>query len=286
MDSVIEDRGVLVPSWASSRKFESGSVWFHGSGARFDGAIRGGGDGVLWFADSSVIAQNYIPKSAGMVLYCAELWNQDYTVAPPRQQFGDSVEFTVATQMGHRLKYATYDGTGALRSWAWEGASPTRNAVREYITSELGYLLDEYTGNCWISWKAISAPTEVGGVKVWRQLLPADYRMPGRLFVIQSKKGWNLLDVSTGEGDLCDPDYRKYDLFERAARGGYDGVIIDDFCQTDHHGNVGHVSLGLFRHTWPALEPLILDCRRFVIPERYEVFPAVTPEWTLFLNGK
>jgi hypothetical protein len=52
--------------------------------------------------------------------------------------------------------------------------------------------------------------------------------------------------MSRGEGDLTDVQYNEFDFFEELERRGFDGLLIDDFAQSEEWGNFGHLSVGLF----------------------------------------
>src|SRR3990172_5327812 len=83
-----------------------------------------------------------------------------------------------------------------------------------------------------------------------REIMPSNYRMKGRLFVIKPKQDLKIYDMTEGgwrEPDLTDKDYYKLDLFEKLEKEGYDGVKITDFAQTKEYGNLGHLSIGLFK---------------------------------------
>ena len=87
--------------------------------------------------------------------------------------------------------------------------------------------------------------THEGG---WR-VLPNGSRMIGRLLTIKPKRDLRLLDFTLGgeiEGDLMDVDYHRIPEFRKAEKAGYDGVVINDFAQSNNYGNTGHISYGLF----------------------------------------
>lgn len=81
---------------------------------------------------------------------------------------------------------------------------------------------------------------------------PANYRSPGRLFVLKPKRDLKIYDTTSRgkrEGDLTDVDYHKHSWFRKAEESGYDGIKITDFAQSIDQGNIGHHSIGLFRNT-------------------------------------
>lgn len=89
------------------------------------------------------------------------------------------------------------------------------------------------------------------------KLKPADYKMQGRLFIVTPKKDLRIYDTTDGgkrEGDLTDVDYHKHRWFEEAEKKGFDGIQITDFAQSEDMGNVGHLSIGLFKNTLKFVE--------------------------------
>lgn len=86
-------------------------------------------------------------------------------------------------------------------------------------------------------------------------LLPANHKIKGKLIVLVPKRNLKLYNHAHGiEGDLMDVQYHDHDVFRSVESKGYDGIVINDFAQSDVHGNVGHISYGLFRST-------IKDCK-------------------------
>lgn len=86
------------------------------------------------------------------------------------------------------------------------------------------------------------------------QAVTGDYKLPGKMLTVTLKRDMRMLDISTGEPDLNNVQYHNHELFKNAREQGYDGVIIDDFAQSEVHGNFGHTSFGFFKDTMPDLE--------------------------------
>ena len=86
-------------------------------------------------------------------------------------------------------------------------------------------------------------------------ILPGDYRRKGKLYIIKPKRKMKLYDMAMGnEPDLTERQYHELDTFEWAMQNGYDGVKINDFAQTESHGNIGHTSYGFFKNAIKDLE--------------------------------
>jgi hypothetical protein len=93
------------------------------------------------------------------------------------------------------------------------------------------------------------------------RMMPADWRVPGRLVVVDGH-GLRLKDLRRGvESDLTDVEHNDLGRFQAAREEGWDGVVINDFAQTDQ-GNMGHVSYGLFHDSLAATSMFEIPCVR------------------------
>lgn len=231
---------------------------FHGTGETFDGALRGGGfDSILWCADSPAVAQCYIPSSGLESLLSVNGWKLSERVRPDQH----SDWYALVRAMGMESPNVEWDHLGQARSWAIPAGYPTYGEVCDWIERHLGYENDARHPNRERSYRVKTAINE-GKM----EFLPADYAAPGRLFLIEGIRELRLLDMATGrDGDLQDPDHLKLAAFRRAEAQGWDGVVINDFCQSRTHGNVGHLSWGVL--------PSALDKIRYVS------VPAVRFDW-------
>lgn len=204
---------------------------FHGTCAQFDGVPRVGADGVFWAAESSAVAQVYIPKSGGQALICASRYEMGNSVQPNRY----SVLYQLACQFGPAAQDVQYDGCGRATSWRCPPGYLNVAQVVERLEA-MGYLNDGGVGGDWRSWVLTNKQV----------VMPANWRVPGRLLMLEGFEQMRLCDISLGDSDLTDLQYKKIGLFDRLAAEGYDGVVIDDFCQSKAWGNVGHRSIGFF----------------------------------------
>lgn len=215
-------------------------LMFHGTAEPFAGApdARAGADGVFWTADSPLIAQTYIPD-AGLTAYVSKPseWRLDERVRPDRHSFW--TDFAV-NDMGRPPPDVEYDAFGAAKSWSVDADWPTYRQCLAALRA-LGYA---FMDDC-EQVKYASGPTG--------PIARADWQQPGQVFVTAAD-GLRLLDRSTGEGDLTEKAHLDFDLFRRAEKAGYDGIVIDDFAQSIDCGNVGHRSVGLFAHVVDRLE--------------------------------
>lgn len=79
-------------------------------------------------------------------------------------------------------------------------------------------------------------------------LLPPGGAAEGRLFACETTKPLTLWGKAVGESDLTNTQYTDYAGFAEAEEAGFDGVLIDDFAQSEEWGNLQHLSVGLFQH--------------------------------------
>jgi len=97
------------------------------------------------------------------------------------------------------------------------------------------------------------------------KVLPPGGATEGRLFIGTTQRDMKIWLKARGEGDLMNVQYHDVSGFRDARDEGLDGVLIDDFAQSEAHGNFGHLSVGLFG---PALK----DVRFKQVPATYEEF--------------
>lgn len=234
---------------------KKGTELFHSTGEPFDAEKLGAGfyDGLLWTTTDSAISQTYIPD-AGSVLHTMTSHllrpSKDPTTLAFQKELGlqyDDIEWNGNTAKSYRIKSTPfqdledlyYDKEKNISSMQIDKMRNQR--VNDYITKKYGYKPeggDDYNNNA--SWKF-----KMKG----NQIMPADYQMKGRLFILVPTVDLKIYDMTQGgsvEGDLTDVDYHKLDIFEKAKRSGYDGVKINDYAQSKDLGNFGHHSIGIF----------------------------------------
>lgn len=279
-----------APGWLSSAAVHSfgatpettPALLFHGTSEPIAGPLRVGGyDGVLWFADNPAIAQAYIPDAGIKCLYAPRSYREDEAVRPPQMPGDLPIDFVLAVQMGYRVSHLEYDTSQQLRAFSWgKGDWPRYRDVRRYVTDSLGYRIGE-NGSVWLKESRKEEFIDAGcGVSIAYRVMESDFSIDGSLFVVPFDPDWKLLDISTGEGDLTAPSYNRLGLFRRAEAEGYDGIIIDDFAQTDLHGNVGHRSWGLFKRAAGAINPICLTARR-----QDDCLSGSSVEWARFMSS-
>lgn len=232
-----------------------GTTLFHGSLEPFDGPPLPGGDGVLWFADSPKIAQIYLRRAGGRQIFSASALLRPTTSEELR---------TLQQRIGidYDLGSVEWDRTGRASSFrlpeGWDRL-PEEADVHERMAAA-GWPRDGW--NYRISFHD------------GRPLLPGEAGT-GRLFVARTLAPLRCWMKALGESDLLNTQYNDLRGFAAAEAAGLDGVVIDDFAQSEEWGNFGHQSLGVFGS---AMSKLAIES----VPARYREWayePAGTPEW-------
>lgn len=225
-----------IPHHCKSLKEIMRDSLFHGSGAKIEGPLRGGGyDDILWTAEDPQIAQNYISK--GMKIHLSEPNNLKERVRPTlwRDPWAELAK-TYGKGYPDDIEYENNQPI----SYRWKGDPVTYDEIiREMIEGRLGYEPDKSGGY------EMSVDYSPDGSLIAH---PANYRSPGQLFIGRGKNDLKIYDMTHGgdEGDITDPQYHHLGSFDQAKKAGYDGVKIADFLQSANWGNVGHPSIGLF----------------------------------------
>jgi len=201
-----------------------GSTLFHGSYGEFS-RLRPGGDQVVWFSDAPGIAQLYIPALAGG----GEIFMTPSLIA--REDDHWSIPII--------RKFLNIEGK-------WPDAREI-----EALLKKLGF---EEAPNM-RGWYVFQIDDD--------KVLPPGLKHEGRLYVGKTKRDMKLWLKATGEADYLDIQYEDLSGFRDAEKAGLDGVIIDDLAQSKEHGNLSHLSVGLFKSA-------IKDVAFKVVPAGYE----------------
>jgi len=242
-------------------------LMFHGTCETIEGPLRGGGyDNILWTAECSVVAQNYIPVS-GSIIHVREITTYELKDGV----FPHDFELKLCGMMGYKATIYS-EKYGRPSSWAWykdgESIHLTKKVLKDFIENELQY-------------KPVNGMYKIrmnlGEIK------RADYKIDGQLFIMSVKPCENLklydYRRSSG-GDLQDPEYNHLKNFKKIREMGYDGVIINDFVQSENWGNVGHTSTGLFPSGIEKVDMISIPATNFDWNESLRV--SDTPEYKEF----
>ena len=118
------------------------------------------------------------------------------------------------------------------------------------------------------------------------KVLRADEKITGKLLIIECMKDLRLYNMSSGEGDLNDLQYHKIDFFRKVEQNGYDGIVIDDFAQSNIEGNFGHLSYGFLQKTIDDKLIILKDSIDAVHPDGYSFGDRKSIEYKKYLLNK
>jgi hypothetical protein len=271
-----------APTWltdhlrthATPRQATKGLL-FHGTVEPFETPLRATGwERLLWFAEGPEIAQSYCPESGSECMVSFLRFALDERFVPHGDMdariFG-LMGFDIAEMDAERDEY------GRMCSYRLLKDHPTNRQAKEFIEG-LGYVFEGES--CWIKMRL----KDEGG----DEIMPADWRIPGRLHILQRPSDLRLHDLqSSADGGLTGRQWMRTDLFEKLADSGdWDGIIIDDIHQSKKMGHFGHRSIGLFQPTIDRLSHHAIDC---VNVEPWDVWKAedgrTTPEFDALHAG-
>lgn len=241
-----------------------GSELFHGTCENFGGTPRAtSAGGLLWFADNPAVAQLYICRSGGTQSFSSRhIVDYEKNDSSMMEAIRDYVGMPRELPNGRR--YPNLEEIPDSPGWTdpdtefWDQFEVEDKA--EALLKEKGI---EQTG--------------YGGFSVrfhrGEMLEPGEYA-PGTLYVGKTTRDMTLWKKGRGEGDLMNLQYNDFKGFSEAEDARLDGVLIDDFAQTENWGNFGHPSVGLFRHA-------VKDVRFDSVPARYRNWDddLSTPEY-------
>lgn len=233
----------------------AGTPLFHGTIEPIKGALRPGGDRILWFADDPRIAQLYIPR-AGTSMFT----DPERLTRPSRNPF--VLEIQRELGIHYDLDDVEWDARGDPRSWPLpEGWDRTVRAEDVKAALEArGY--EPYAGRgLWASYRLYFSFVDEKPV-----LLPPGGTVLGALYVAFPRADLHVADLTELGGDLMDPAHLWLSRFRALDERGFDGVLINDYAQSEAWGNLGHKSLGIFPDATDLLEI------EAVVPARYEEF--------------
>lgn len=239
----------------------------------------GGYDRILWTAESSAIAQTYIPcAGTGFVVDASSLVRptQDERLQEVQRRIG--IDYFYGTPRGPE-----FDAMGRPKAYF-----PPAGVELELFRDMWNFQKEVARRIAAAGWKPLHGHSGVFEFQVHNgRLLPPGECAVGRLFVITVEQDLRVFDLTHGgevEGDLMDVDYHKIDTFDAAERAGYDGVKINDFAQSKVWGNFGHESIGIFARSIPKLSWVAIPASHFESEEMSD-YNKPTPELAAWETG-
>lgn len=230
---------------------------FHGTANEYEAPRVGGFDQIFWAADSSAVAQSYIPAASGSVMWHPLDVSHGERIWPIKSDVAYSV---VVSHLGKEATDVVWDSCGRARSWIIPNGYPSYGDVDAYIREELGY----GQGNLPVRLKVLRYDHQ-RNVQVFA---PADHADRGWLWIVDGAEDLRIYDFVTGrEGDLTAPDYHRLGLFRRLMEEGWDGIRIHDFTRSETWGDVGHESVGFFADALQKLRFTRIEAHHFDWPD-------------------
>ena len=227
-----------------------GTVLYHGTCEEYDYQQPkvGGYDKAFWTSDSKAIAKTYIPVSGGIIsLDTRSIVRATRNTSIINIQEAIGINYNTATFKDENNEVRSYRIADVFdKPEYYNNETAQCNYVNKKMEEVFGYK-PKQGRDCWTGWEIkmhLSEPQK------------ADYVMEGKLLSLTLLRDFKIWDKTAGgeiEGDLMDVDYHKIDLFRNIESKGYDGIKINDFCQSEDYGNVGHASVGLFKHALGAV---------------------------------
>lgn len=257
----------------------AGTLLFHGTCEDFPvEEIRGGGyDQVIWTADSSTIAQSYIPLSG-----ISSITGPEEISRPSKDPIIQQVQRRICIE--YDLSGAEWDHTDRAISfklpYGWDDL-PTHEEVTQLMLNA-GWEKSGY-GTFRLRYTYEDGPD---GKSVPRLFAPGE-KLIGRLFIFTALEPLKIYDNTRGgetESDLLNLEYHNISLFRAVENAGYDGVKINDFAQSKYWGNLGRTSIGLFNHTKPKLSWVAIPATNFEWDENTDSGETITPEYRAYLK--
>ncbi len=242
----------LFEPWKHTKKQLLSMLLFHGTGDEIQGNLDAVSQGeILWTAESPAVAQNYIFESGIIAYFSVNRNPKDYV------DLNSRYAIVLLEQMGYDIKEfdIQYDEFNRVKSWKFpkNKPEPTNELLEKYLQNNLKYVKGRgNTYNLKVEYK--------DGNPV---VLPADYKSPGKLYMMIGRNKLNIYDQSNFEFDNQDPNYSQFSFFEMLRKKGYDGFRINDVAQSKTWGNVGHTSVGIFPEGLKKVKKIIIDAVNF-----------------------
>lgn len=249
-----------------------GTKLYHGTIESYDtrNVKTGGYDDVFWTSDDMNIARMYIPETHGYKSFSIDAFFRGNDIEGIKKSIG------LTQAIVKKAWEKEEEGYKLLKFWddkhKWfsqkfkEYQSQNKDIPEEFFTkwmeaenNKTKYQTEWKTSDSYIKKFILQKMKNFGydggnygyfkKVKTDKDgnLLSANYKDVGKVLEITCARDFKLYNIGYGkEGDLMDLEYKQVGLFRKAEEKGYDGVVINDFAQSEKYGNYGHKSFGFF----------------------------------------
>lgn len=266
---------IILPRLLRMAQGEESGLLFHGTCEPISGPLRPGAyDGVFWTARNPAIAQAYIP-SAGV---------KRILQIPSDHDLGERIRPTtpddpVMTWALARCRSGWEDLEVEIRhgrpiSWRILDGWPNRGDLRSWIAQDLGYGLP--ARGYW----EVACARDATGVETF---MPQVWRLPGQLFVLHVPDLEITQPIWSDDQVHLKPHNRTAD-FRRMAASGVEAFSMSDLLQSDHLGNVPHVSVGLLPAGLARADWISIPARRHDGEDPAIFGQQITPDLAAFLE--
>lgn len=238
-------------------KISKGDIFYHGTSEPIQGNLRiGGYDSILWTSKNELIARSYIPIGGRFNI------SNDL---PVRLRFAnkydiDNNNYTLAF-FGLEIPEESFklDDIGKVSYYILPKSHPFYG---KSILDKLK-LFDDILQN-----KFGLTPEKVGDLRLYdgdkyhtypeyqyriithnNKIQHGGQYIKGKLYKLVAKEDLLIHDYrKSTESDLTNLEYHDLDGFNKInSLKKYDGILINDFAQSDSFGNIAHISFGFFK---------------------------------------
>lgn len=259
----------------SSREtiIKKGEILYHGTGESFD--IRkthtSGYDDVFWTTDDLMIARTYIPSKGSYLNTSVDSIIKDEQNEGIRKSLGltpkiremawkkqeEGYKKLIYWENKHKEFQSQYKKFGSKKEFDEDFFNQWIDAENNYKKAQKELKWSEDYLRMFVIYKMKTFGYEPTSLNSYfthistddsGNLLPRKTKHIGSVLKVICNRDFKFYNYAYGkEGDLMDVDYHKVDLFRKIESAGYDGIIINDYAQSDYHGNYGHLGIGFFK---------------------------------------
>lgn len=252
-----------------------GTQLYHGTIESFDtrNVRTGVYDEVFWTSDDIDIARMYIPETHGYQNLNIDSFFRGNEIDGIKKSIGLTSAIIKKAwekqEEGYKLLlYWDEQNKWFAKKFKEEYATNYANVPEEFFTkwmeaenNKIKYQKEWKTSDYFLKkfiiqkMKSFGYDEKYGSFKKVKtdkdgSLLPSNYKDIGKVLLVTCNRNFKLYNIGHGkEGDLMDLEFKNIEAFRKYEAKGYDGVVINDFAQSEKYGNYGHKSIGFFQNT-------------------------------------